>query len=74
MVFRRQGRNTEFGIGQVNAFLCTKLGRAIGGISDFYFEPRFDAFFINRTDDTLNLAVVKENALTGLCVTEDCRE
>ena len=73
-VFRRQGRNLEFGVGQVNAFLCTKFGSALSGVSDFYFEPGFAAFFADRSDDTLNLAVVEENALTRPCISEDFRQ
>ena len=53
-VLLRQGRNIEFGIGQVDAFLCTKFGSSLGGASDFYFEPGFAAFFVDRSDDTLN--------------------
>src|SRR5262245_3257537 len=73
-VLRREGRNAEFGIGQVNALLCTKLGGAIGSMGDFYFDSRVRAFFVDRTNDTFNLAVVEENALTGLCIREDSRK
>jgi len=65
-IFRRQGRNIEFCIRQVDAFLCTKLGSALGGVGDLYFEPRFAAYLVDLTDDTLNLSVVKENSLAGL--------
>ena len=51
-VFRRQGRYIEFGIGQVNAFLCTKLGSAVGGARDLYFELGLAAFFVDLPDDT----------------------
>ena len=43
-------------------------------MGNLYFEPRFAAFFVDRTDDALNLAVVKENALTGPRISEDCRK
>ena len=42
-----QGRNFEFRIGQVNAFLCTKLDSDFGGMCDFYFELGFAAFFVD---------------------------
>lgn len=70
-VLLRQGRNLEFGVGQVDAFLCTKFGSALGGVSDFYFELGFAAFFGDRSDDTLNLAVVEKNSLTRPCVSKD---
>ena len=73
-VLLRQGRNIEFGIGQVDAFLCTKFGSALGGVSDFYFEPGFAAFFVDRSDDTLNLAIVEENSLTRPCISKDFRQ
>ena len=73
-ILGRQGRNIELRIRQVNTLLGTKFGRAIGGLGNLYFEPGFAAFFLRRTNDALNLAIVKENSLTGLRVREDCRK
>ena len=73
-VFGCQRRNPEFGVGQVNAFLCTKPGRAISDVRDLDLKSRFAAFFTKLVDDAFDLAVIKENALTGLCIAEDFRE
>src|SRR5215469_8121306 len=73
-VFRGQGRNTEFGIWQINAFLGAKFGSALSSVGDFQMELRFPVFFPDGVNDPPDLAVIEENALPGLCVSEHCRE
>jgi hypothetical protein len=73
-VFGRQGRNIKLRIGQVDTLLCTKFGSALSGMGNFDFKPGFAVFFVDRTDDTLNLTIVEENALTGPRISEDCRK
>ena len=46
----------------------------LGGVSDFYFEPGFAAFLVDRSDATLNLAVVEENSLTRPGISKDFRQ